>query len=288
MIDLNQLKFISEDRKKENFHASDFGKPLIDLYFSFTGEPQTNPPEWYETLKWGAGKGVEEAMLNLLKSNGIVDENYNQKEHGRIELKYKDIQINGYIDAIAKDGTPIEIKSINNKNSYDISKYENGYPRDSYVGQLATYMEAKGKEVGYLFVASIDGLHYFWLECNKIGNGIYKCCNITINLYQEWDKWCELKNKMQTITEPLKEWIDEYPYKYDINELDWKTVSSGDISKARNGHKVIGCWQPLYSNWKDKIVKLQGTELGYTNQELSIIKQKTEGYTVWKKDKSVI
>ena len=284
MIDLNNLKFVQEDRKKEHFYASDFGKPLIDLYFAFTDEPITNPPEWYETLKWGSGKGVETAMLDILKMNGIVKEDYDQKEHGRIEHKYKGIQINGYIDALSIDGYPIEIKSINNKNVYDIGKYEAGNPRENYVGQLATYMEAKGEKRGFLFVASIDGLNYFWFECLAQGNGIYKCGNVVVDLYKEWDRWCDLFDKLD---KPLsKEIIMEFRYKYPVKEIDWHTVSATDISKARNGHKVLGDWQPLYSPWKNKIVKLQGDVLGYTQEEMNEIMTKTDGYTTWKKLKN--
>lgn len=282
---INELKFIQDNYIKQNFAASDFGKPLIDLYFAFTGEEVSNPPLWNETLKWGAGKGVEMAMLDILKMNGIVSKNYDQKKDGRIEHKYKGIQINGYIDAININGTPIEIKSINNKNAYDIKEYEKGNPRKNYVGQLATYMEAKKSPIGYLFVASIDGLSYFWFECTSLGNGKYKCGNVEVNLYEEWDKWVNLKNIVDNIpkgTEVPFNLVEEFKYKYPVDKIDWTKVSKTDISKARNGHKVLGDWQVLYSPYKDKIVKLQGTELGYNNEELSIILEKTDGYTTWK------
>lgn len=284
MIDLNNLKFVQEDRKKEHFYASDFGKPLIDLYFAFTDEPITNPPEWYETLKWGSGKGVETAMLDILKMNGIVKEDYDQKEHGRIEHKYKGIQINGYIDALSIDGYPIEIKSINNKNGYDIGKYEAGNPRENYVGQLATYMEAKGQTRGFLFVASIDGLNYFWFECTAQGNGIYKCGNVVVDLYKEWDRWVQLKKELDNFTlNPNYIW--EHRYKYPIEEIDWKLTSNDKISKARNNHAVIGDWEILYSSWKNRIIDLQDDSLGYTQEEINKILLMTDGYTTWQKQK---
>lgn len=290
MIDLNDLKFIQDDYQKKNFSASDFGKPLIDLYFAFTAEPVSNPPEWADTLKWGAGKGVEEQMLLILKMNNLVKEDYNQKQDGRIELKYKSIQINGYIDALSVNGIPLEIKSINNKNAYDIGKYESGTPRENYVGQLATYMEAKGEKRGFLFIASIDGLNHFWFECTSLGNGKYKCGTVTVDLYKEWDRWVELKGRIDLVkaNAPYQEYLWEYVYKYPVAELDWHKISATDISKARNGHKVLGDWQVTYSPWKDTIVKLQGDTLGYTNEELSMIKEKTEGYTTWKKTKNVV
>ncbi|HRF70291.1 MAG TPA: hypothetical protein PKV66_02545 [Candidatus Pelethenecus sp.] len=287
MIDLNNLKFVQENREKEHFYSSDFGKSLIDLYFAFTKEPVTNPPKWSDTLKWEAGKGVESGMLIILKMNGVVPQDYDQKEHGRIELKYKTIQINGYIDALTVTGLPIEIKSINNKNAFDISKYENGYPRENYVGQLATYMESKGVDRGFLFVASVDGLSYFWFECQALGNGKYKCGNVTVDLYKEWDKWVELKDIVDSGSPAPFNYIFEYVYKFPIENIDWNDISKTDIGKARNGHKVIGDWQVLWSNWKNRLIELQNTTLGYTEEELSRIKQLTEGYSVrgWVFDK---
>lgn len=292
MINLEDLQFKQDDYTKKNFAASDFGKSMIDLYFAFTGEPVTNPPKWSDTLKWGAGKGVEEQMLLILKMNGVVAKDYNQKPDGRIEHKYKTIQINGYIDALSVDGTPIEIKSINNANKNDIRKYESGTPRENYVGQLATYMEAKGQQRGFLFVASIDGLSHFWFECTALGNGKYKCGTVVVDLYEQWDKWVELK-KAVDVGNPmidLDSYIMEHRYKYPIENIDWNKVSVTDIGKARNGKKVIGDWEVTWSNWKNRIVELQGDVLGYTDQEMARINELTKGYSVkgWKFVKSVV
>lgn len=275
---LSEFKLKQEKRDKKAFYASDFGKPNLDLYFAFKGVEQTNPPKWSDTLKWGAGKGVEENMLNVLKDSGFVDENYDQKEHGRIEIEREGIKINGYIDAKTKDGLPIEIKSINNKNQFDISKYEEGKPRENYVGQLAIYMDALGVDTGYLFVASIDGLNYFLFECKKTGERKYKCKDTEVDLDNQYKKWSNLfKNHVEKDTQPD---VFEYVYKHDINKLDWSRVSKTNISKARNGHAVIGDFQIQYSPWKDLIVQLQGSSLGYSEEEMKIIKEKTKGFSV--------
>lgn len=44
MIDLNALKYVEVPKPRKNFYASDFNKSNLDLYFSWTGEPKTNPP----------------------------------------------------------------------------------------------------------------------------------------------------------------------------------------------------------------------------------------------------
>lgn len=275
------LKYIEVPKLRKNFYASDFNKTDLDLFFSWMAEPKTNPPKWFDTLKWGAGNGVEAKMLEILKMNGIVAEEYDQKLHGGFKIEREGITISGYTDARTLDGEPIEIKSINNKNSNDIREYENGYPRANYVGQLSIYLDALGKDRGYLFASSIDGLHRFWFECVKIGNGVYKCGNVTVNVNSEYRRWAILWTehiRTGLIPNPF-----QYLYKYDVRTLDWHNVSASKISGARTGKSVVGDWQLVYSDWKDKIIALQGTTPGYTNEELEIILEKTKGYTTWEK-----
>lgn len=285
-INPDKFKFVEEEREKKAFHASDVLKTNLDLYFAFKGEKKTNPAKWNDTLKWGAGNGVEAQLLKVLKMNGIVDESYDQKTDGRIEIEREGIKIHGYIDAKTTNGIPIEIKSINNANKYDILKYERGSPRESYVGQLSIYMDALGVDLGYLFVASIDGLHYFLLECKRIKNRIYQCGSVKIDLDIEYKRWSKLYH--ENVKKSILPDVNEFLYKYDVETMDWGKVSDADISKARNGKKVIGDWQVSWSPWKDKIVELQGETLGYTNKELAYIIAKTKGYSTRKKVKNVV
>ncbi len=274
---LTEFKLKQEKREKKAFYASDVLKPVLDLYFSFKGVEPTNPMEWYSTLRFGAGNGVEASMLKILKDSGFVNEDYDQKVHGRIEIEREGIKINGYIDAITKDGLPIEIKSINNKNQFDIAKYEDGKPRQNYVGQLAIYMDALNVDSGYLFVASIDGLNYFLFECKKIGERKYKCKDTEVDLDIEYKKLSNLFKEYveKDIVPPATEYI----YKHDVNKIDWSKVIKSAISKARNGHAVVGDFQIAYSPYKDKIIELQGSQLGYSEDEIKIIKEKTAGYS---------
>lgn len=278
-----KIKF--EDRDKKAFYAGDYGKSVLDLYFAFTGEPKTNPPLWNDTLKWGAGRGVEEQMGIILKDSGFVPVNYDQKAHGRVEIERCGIKVHGYIDFKTKGGRPIECKSINNANSYDIFRYESGFPRESYVGQLATYLEGTGKSEGYLFVASIDGLHHFWFPCKRLKSGKYKCGKVTVDIHKEYQRWADIYTRFIKPKKFPSEFIHEAPYKHDVSTLDWQAQSQNAITKARKGVSVIGDWRVQYSPWKDKILELQGVTPGYTNEELAIIQAKTKGYTTWFKKK---
>ena len=279
---LDTLTYRREEKEKKYYHASDYNKPILELYLRFKGVKETDPTQWYETLKWGAGKGVETAMLEILKQNKLVAEDYNQEEHGGFKMERDGITISGYMDAIHIDGCPIEIKSINNKNQFDIMNYENGEPRENYVGQLAIYMDYLGKDKGYLFVSSIDGLNTFWFECVKISDGVYRCGKVTVDLNEQYRKWSELYHEYVLKDKEPSPW--QYVYKRNIEEIDWKSVSAGDISKARNGKKVIGDWQISYSPYKKYIIEKQGTSEGYSLTELQRINELTKGYTNWKKN----
>jgi len=274
------LKVKNEVREKKGFYPTDFLKPNFDLYQRFKDVPPTNPPKWNETLKFGAGNGMEAQLLTILKNSDIVKEDYDQKEHGRVLMNRNDIEIRGYIDAINIQGEPIEIKSINNKNQYDIMKYRKGEPRANYVGQLAIYMDFLNKDKGYLFVASIDGLNYFIIPCNRVGLRKFRCGQIEVDIDKEYKRWSKLfKNNVLKDIEPDC-W--EYHYKYPIDEIDWKSVSKASISRARNNKAVIGDWQVQYSEYKDLIIERQGVGVGYSPEEITKIKEYTNGYTTWK------
>lgn len=275
---LNKLIIKERDYTKKNFSASDFGKSDLDLWFALKNEPKTNPPKWFETLKFGAGKGVEMQMLQILKDSGIVDQEYEQEKHGRMEMERNGIKITGYIDAITLLKNPIEIKSINNKNDFDIKKYADNYPRENYVGQLSVYQDFLGSDKGGLFVASVDGLNTFFFENRKISDGLYKCGNVTVDVNKEYERWAHIWELHQKGEMPD---LLKYRYKTPVKEIDWKSIGAAKISKARNNKAVIGDWQVQYSSWKDLIIKLQGDTLGYTDEELEYIKEQTKGYTKW-------
>lgn len=281
---LEKLITKNEQSPRSGIHCSDFGKFSLDLFFRMTGVPATNPPQWYDKLKWGAGLGVEKEMLQVLKDSGIVPPEYEQDTHGVITKVIDDVEISGHMDgntSLDKTGIPIEIKSINNANKWDIKKYEQNKPRDNYVGQLSMYMYLTNSDLGHLFVASVDGLNRFYYECKKIGDGKYKCGDVEVDVKTEIDRLIKLY-KENVLLNKMPD-IFEKRYKYPVAEIDWSKIPADKISKARNNKAVIGDWEIQYSPWKDLIVELQGETIGYTPEELEIIKNKTSGYSTWGK-----
>jgi hypothetical protein len=275
-----------EKREKKGFNASDAERMAFDIYHAFKGTEPTNPPKWNDTLKFGAGKGVELQMVKVLKDSGIIDPNWNQEEDETHEMEREGVKVRMRMDTPAilpnehglEVGSCVEIKSINNKNSVDIKKYAEGNPRSNYVMQLAIYMDYLQKDIGYLFVASVDGLSYFFFTCRKTGDGLYECGNTKVNIKAEYQRWAGIQEQLKNGTEP----VVPFRYKIPVGEVDWSKVSKTDIAKARAGHKVIGdegSWAIAYSPYKDLIIKAQGVEAGYNEEELAIINAATRGYT---------
>lgn len=295
------FKYDDENRERTRFRASDADKLAIDILLEFQGVPRTNPPQWFDTLKFGAGKGVELQMLKVLKQNGIVREDYDQDSEERTVIQREGVDIAMMFDAVGQqsvikagelllpntteivvnEGEVIEIKSINNKNSFDINDYANGKPRENYVKQLSIYMDALGKDRGHLFASAIDGLNYFWFVCEKIGDGIYKCGEVTVDINAEYKRFAEIWKRRNT---PIENWFEECGrYKIPPEEVDWKKVSKTAIGEARNNRKVIGDegqWKIMYSPFRDLILAGQGIDKrGYTDEELAKVNALTAGYT---------
>ena len=282
-----KLTIKKEPHERKGFHASDAGKMAFDIYHDFMGTPETNPTEWFGTLKFGAGKGVELQMIKILKDSGIVAADFDQEKEETTVMERNGVKIRMKFDAIVSGGedlvigAPIECKSINNKNAFDIKKYAEGYPRDNYVSQLSIYMDCLNKDTGYLMVASIDGLNHFEFECKKVGEGKYQCGQTQVDINKEYERWAKIWKCVQDKVEPDP--FEFGRYKIPLAEIDWTKVSKTDISKARNGMKVIGdpeAWRVSYSPYKDLILKAQGIkEPGYTEQEIEQIKAATAGYS---------
>ena len=295
------LLFKNDRKKRTRFYASDAQKLEADIWCELKEIEPTNPTEWQSSLKWGAGKGVELAMIDVLKMNGLIDKDYDQEKVSSVQMTREGIEISMKFDALLKagtlkcsenllpqcktlefeEGTVLEVKSINNKNFFDIQKYIDGYPKENYVMQLSMYMDYLQKETGYLFVASIDGLNCFIFENKKIGEGVYQCGNTIVDINAEYKRFAEIMRKFKAGEEPD---FSEEIYKIPVEKVDWHLQTKTDISKARNNQKVIGSknsWKISYSPYKNLILEKQNTKPGYEESELLKIAELTKGYTKW-------
>ena len=298
------LEFKEEKRAKTALSPSDSGKLECDIWLSLNGVEPTNPTKWNDTLRMEAGKAIELQMIKVLKLNGVIAEDYDQDKLATTEVEREGIKIRMRFDAqckqsilkvqdsimpntseiIINEGEPLEVKSVNNKNSFDIQDYIDGKPRESYVMQLAMYCDALNKDRGHLFVSTIDGLNFFWFEIKKISEGKYKCGEVEVDITAEYKRFASIYKKFVDKVEP--NWTEEL-YKLPLAEIDWTKLSVSKIGEARNNRKVIGTegqYKILYSNYTDLILSKQGiTKRGYSEEELALIKEKTAGYSSKKK-----
>lgn len=301
------LTLKEERRPKLNLWPSDAGKLAVDILLSLKGIPPTEETEWNSTLRMAAGKGVELQMIKVLKENGIVDGDFDQDKNESTAIEREGVPISMRFDALVKkggtilktddtrlpqsqeitlnEGEPIEIKSINNKNSFDIQKYIDSKPRESYVTQLSIYMDALGKEKGHLFVSAIDGLSYFWFVCMKVSDGIYRCGDTEVDINKVYKRWKEIWD-MKDGEIPAELWSEEI-YKLPIESIDFTQLSVSRIGDMRNGRYVLGSenkWKIDYSPYSRMIIEKQEVTIGYSEEELAFIREKTKGFSSKKKD----
>lgn len=260
-----------ERHAKDSFWASENETNVFDIYHRWKGTPETNPIPEDRKMIMLAGKMIEEACVATASKAMLIN-----STQDRVEMEREGVKITGYMDAIASDGTIIEIKSF--YGDYQAKELEAGKARESYLKQLAIYMDYKDSNEGILLYIDRGTGQMYEFKLERSGN-VFTCNNIQFDITDTYKKWARLyNNNILKDIEPKS----EYRYKYDIDTLDWSKVSKADISKARNGHKVIGDWQILYSGYKNLIIEREGTTLGYSPEELEKIKEKTKGFTTWK------
>lgn len=282
-------------RVKSSFWATDTEVSLFDLYHRWIGTPVTNTFSLEKMMMFESAKMIEVAYIKKLQDMGLCLDPQkdsltcfngeqvltNGTDQYRVEMTRGGVPVSGYMDAVGISPLhgyfPLEIKTFYGE--YQEREIKNGQPKTAYLKQLAVYMDYIGSSHGVLLYVErgTGAVYQFVLEC--VDNGIYRCNGITFSIEDIYKRWANLYNNNVLLhIEPKP----EYRYKYDVSTLDWSKVNKSDISKARNGHKVIGDWQVLYSPYKDLIIERESTQLGYTLEEIAIIREKTKGYSAKK------
>lgn len=282
-VDTNKLK--RGEKKKTSFWASETESMAFDIYHKWIGTPATNPMQGETLMMLTMRKMSEEATVALLENAGVLLKRFTNDERVYFEWGPNKVPVSGYPDAgVAIDGSEaiVEIKTYYGQHN-DV-EVKAGRVRLSYLRQLAIYMYYFKMEHGILLMINqgtgemteFDLYQIFSPNPNSPLHFICPDNDIEFNLEETFKRWDKIY--VENIL-PRVEPAIEFTYKYDIYKLDWSKISSSDISKARNGHKVLGDWAVKYSDFKNLIVEKQGTTLGYTNQEIDYIRKVTEGYS---------
>jgi len=262
-----------EKKEKTSFWATEAETPVFDLYHKWIGTEVTNEISAEKTMMFNAAKMMELSLVETLDNMGLLK--MPEDEQWRIEGEREGVPVSGYVDAVFKDGSPLEIKSF--YGYYQIADLKAGKPKESYLKQLAIYMDFMDADKGVLIYIERGTGEMFEFILERVEGLKFRCNDIEFDLSDTYKRWARLyKNNIIPGVEPKS----EYRYKIPIEEIDWKTISNADISKARNGRKVISDhWSVQYSPYKDLIIEREGTGLGYTKEELAKIKELTKGYS---------
>ena len=280
---------------KNTFWFTDSEKNSFDIYHKWIGTEPTNPPTIEKQFMFESAKQIEVAWINLMtdaelllpseeiaKLGGMKD--------GQLYLSgtRSGVPISGKPDGVHTSGAPLEIKTYYDKFKFVKNGKEAGWhehellankPDSQYCKQLAMQMDFMDQDTGYLlFVDRGTGAIYQFRMTRK--GTIYECGDTVFDLNEVYQRWAKI---YQDHILPKKEPVSDFRYKIPVTEINWRTLSKSDITKARNGKKVIGDgWQVAYSEFKDLIIEREGSSLGYSMTEIEIIKQATSGYSTWK------
>lgn len=275
-----------EKHEKNSFWCSEAETPVFDIYHKWMGTEVSNGFDEQREIIFSAGTAIEEALVARLVKKGICTP---LEDQTRVEMEREGIKITGYIDAILTDGSPMEIKTF--YGFYQLKELKAGNPKTSYLKQLAMYMDFLDQEKGYLFYMERGTGEMFEFELVKqqtLTGRVYKCNEIEFDLNDVYKRWARLyKNNIVPKIEPKS----EFRYKIPVDEVDWDSLSNADITKARTGKKVIGdSWHVQYSSYKNLIIQREADalgkpfseQIGYTDEEISTIKEITKGFTAKK------
>lgn len=264
-------------KEKTSFWASDAEKNLFDLYHNWIGTPYSNTIDSDRLMIFRTGKAVEEEYINLLIDAGVAVKP--DGDQHAIEIEREGVRITGKLDGIILDeGKEIVLEVKSFYMYYQERELLMGKPKTSYLKQLAIYMDARNADKGILFYVNRGTGKQFEFTLFRKPHTLqfFMENGITFDLSEEYKRWGRLYYEN---VKPRIEPVSDYIYKYDIDGIDWTKISKADISKARNGHKVLGDWQVLYSPYKHLIIEREGSSLGYDLEEIAKIKELTKGYT---------
>ena len=278
-------------RDRREHYASSIMSDLRDQYWALTGEPETNPSDTAGRVKMFLGNAIEKELKDEILSNlhffGL------HLLGTQVPAGLDNPNFNMYYDAVVteRDGAKwgkkyiLEVKS---KSGIGADMFMRSFdPGDSYMAQMALYLHTS-----HLKGLTDEGIFIFVpLSNDTIGDIVAIYCKydpstrfITahyattlsgheqkINFIFNVDLAIERAKLIDTAVKNKQEPAGEFIYKFPLNEDYLKNVSDFQLEKAAKGNVVLGDWQVKYSRWKDKILKQENIEPGYSKAELEIL-----------------
>jgi len=271
-------------KEKTSFWASETETMAFDIYHRWMKTDPTNPMDEEKMMMLKMRKLTEDAVVHYLRKTGQVIERFTNEERCFFEWGPNHVPISGYPDTGLMSGGDeaiVEVKTYYGGKQH--SEIRIGHIKTAYLKQLAIYLYHFKIKHGILLMINQGTGERFEYDLYQKGKDKYHfICpdnEVEINLLEVFKRWEKIW--LENIL-PKKEPEIEFLYKYDIERIKWDEIADSAISKARTNKAVLGDWQVKYSDFKDLIIKKQGTVAGYTPEELSRIRELTAGYSTKK------
>lgn len=283
-------------RDKRAWHASDLLRCSRDVFWRETGVPRTNPTDFIGNFRMLLGKAIEQGVKQEILNNLHLFGYHSICAGSQVSVGFSDpIKVDGYVDDVLVHrigdvfGEPfiLEIKTKYGAGAdFFSNKYEVG---DNYLAQTGAYLydlyRKKGWTKGkYLFILLSDRnfgtlveIDFEYLPKENIIKTVRarnSQKNFVIeNLHESFDLTTCFKNRQELEKiiergeEPTK---GDYQYRYPItSELIAKT-SDSNLQKVLEGKKILGDWQPRYSDYFDLQLKRDKLNREYSNDEMKV------------------
>lgn len=285
-------------RDRRAHYASSALSCRRDQYRSWMQEEPTNPTDFVGRMRMLVGNAVEAELIKSVFSDlhwyGIHLMG-TQVQVGGTARKGLGSTFDGALDALVaekqSDGSyrrfVVEIKTKSGYGADELMRVKQ--PSDEYAAQLGLYL----RDLHSKGVTNEGCLFYVLLSDNNFGKMLqfnakydeksqrvvfsqWTCSDGTtgeiefsLSLPEIDARWAELEValKEQRIPKP------DYAYKYPLTEELLEKQSDSMLRRMLNGEKVLSDWQALYSPYKDKNIREDGQVLGYTEDELKVIRE---------------
>ena len=280
-------------RDRRGHYASSAFQDMRDQYWGMTGEPETDPTDFWGKMKMMVGSAVEAQLVKEYFSDlhwyGI------HMLGTQVTVGGSDPAWDGALDVLVayKDEKGkykkyvIEIKT---KSGFGAKMLESSLEAPvEYMAQLGLYLKDLSKKgvtnEGCLFFVLLGDSNFGKL---LIFRARYESDSDEVVIFEAETMDGEVKEldqrlkvgdiearwkKLDKAVAEKKVPKAEYQYKYELTPDFLASVSDNDLRKAINGEKVLGDWQPKYSRYLTKSLEYDKIERGYSDAEISVLRK---------------
>lgn len=291
---LTSLEIQPRFRDRRAWYASEVLSCARDLYWKATGEPETNSIDFVGQMRMLVGKALEEQLLaGLMKHAHRVGLHHIGTQ---IQVGTSNPNIDGSLDELvyeAENGKQYVIEYKSKSGAGADFFYNEWNPSDSYLAQMGLYLKSlseKGVTAEGCFIFILLSDKHFGvlvqIDC-KYENGVVTAyqgssslgdvrkLDYSLDVNKVLDRMKQVEHSIETKQCPAP----TYKYKYELTPEYLATVSDRQLKAAIDGQKILGDWQPRYSRYFDKALKVDGTSREYTAEELALIRNEYNSRT---------